>query len=221
MGIAFGIGQLLVAADNGSSLAKPENLASGNHGTVTTNGWYTFEWVFRNNTNVLAVDCNLRAADGTLLWSQTLSSPSDTIPDNVGGNHYLWFTYLAVDKLAIDNTVLERTVPVTTDIASGSAFHLGTNTVMCTATDACGNIATNSFTVTVTDSGRPTLSMLSCADGKATIEVRWVTGYPVVIEASSDLVHWAPVYNDVAPCTWVDTNAGAAGCRFYRAVSGQ
>ena len=36
---------------------------------------------------------------------------------------------------------------------SGSLFQIGTTTVTCTATDSAGNVATNSFTVTVNYSG--------------------------------------------------------------------
>ena len=39
--------------------------------------------------------------------------------------------------------------PVTGTPASGSVFPLGTTVVTCTATDACGNVGTGSFTVTV------------------------------------------------------------------------
>jgi hypothetical protein len=41
---------------------------------------------------------------------------------------------------------------------SGSTFQKGTNTVMCTATDACGNTSACSFTVTVTDTQNPTIT---------------------------------------------------------------
>jgi hypothetical protein len=48
---------------------------------------------------------------------------------------------------AIDN--VDGPVPVTCDPASGSVFLPGTTTVDCTASDAHGNVATASFTVTV------------------------------------------------------------------------
>ena len=119
---------------------------------------YTFEWVFRNNANVLAVDMNVRDTSGTVLFAQTLSSPGDLINPVVGGNRYLWFTFVNADKLALDNTVLERFVQVLTDLASGSVFPVGTNTVVCTATDACGNSALTNFIITVNDTERPTIT---------------------------------------------------------------
>jgi hypothetical protein len=42
---------------------------------------------------------------------------------------------------------------------SGSVFAMGTTTVVCTASDAAGNRATSSFTVTVTDREKPVLMM--------------------------------------------------------------
>jgi autotransporter-associated beta strand protein len=146
---------LLVAADNNSNFAKREDLATINHYEVTASGWYTFEWVFRNNAGVLAVDCNLRDATGALLFTETRSDPGDLIPSVAGGHRYMWFTFVTPDRLPIDNTILERNVPVGTSIASGSAFSVGTSTVSCTATDACGNITNTSFTVTVNDTEPP------------------------------------------------------------------
>ena len=42
---------------------------------------------------------------------------------------------------------------------SGSTFPLGVTTVSCTATDASGNSATGSFTITVVDTTAPTLTL--------------------------------------------------------------
>jgi hypothetical protein len=42
---------------------------------------------------------------------------------------------------------------------SGSAFAMGTTTVVCTASDAAGNRATSSFTVTVADREKPVLTV--------------------------------------------------------------
>ncbi len=123
----------MVAADNESN-DKPQPRYGDlrtfpNHAEITNSGWYTFEWQFRNTNGVLAVDLNVRDTNSALLFSQTLSSPSDVI-SNVGGNpYYMWFTFLSVDKLPIDNTIFERNETVSSVLASGSTCNVGTTTV--------------------------------------------------------------------------------------------
>ena len=62
------------------------------------------------------------------------------------------FTATAVD-------LVDGPVPVSCSPASGATFRLGTTTVRCSATDADGNRATGSFTVTVVDTTPPTLNL--------------------------------------------------------------
>ena len=56
---------------------------------------------------------------------------------------------------------------------SGSAFSLGTTTVNCSVTDAGGNTVSGSFTVTVTDTTAPSVSITSGPSG--TVNVRDAT----------------------------------------------
>jgi hypothetical protein len=69
---------------------------------------------------------------------------SDIIAEATGKNGAV-VTY--IQPTAIDN--LDGVVSVTCTPASGSTFGVGTTTVNCSATDAHGNTATGSFTVTV------------------------------------------------------------------------
>lgn len=62
---------------------------------------------------------------------------------------------------AIDN--VDGAVPVTLSPASGSTFPLGTTTVTATATDAAGNAAAGSFTVTVVDTTAPVFASLTAS----------------------------------------------------------
>ncbi len=62
---------------------------------------------------------------------------------------------------AIDN--VDGTVPVTLSPASGSTFPLGTTTVNASATDAAGNAATGSFTITVVDTTAPVFASLTAS----------------------------------------------------------
>lgn len=56
---------------------------------------------------------------------------------------------------ATDN--IDGSVPVSCSPASGTTFALGNTNVTCTATDAAGNTATTSFTVTVRDTAGPVI----------------------------------------------------------------
>ncbi|MGI2336902.1 MAG: HYR domain-containing protein, partial [Dehalogenimonas sp.] len=151
-------GEILVAGSNNSNFARRNDLATLNHFTITTSGWYIFEFVFRDNTGALAVDLNLLDAGGTVLWTETRTNPTDLIASVVGGNRYLWFTFIAVEHLAIDNTSIERKATVTSDFASGYAFPVGTTTVTYTATDACGNATSCNFDVIVNDTELPVIT---------------------------------------------------------------
>jgi len=125
-------GTIDVAADNNSNFTRVTNLPTyPNHATITSSGWYTFEWNFRNVGGVLAVEMIMRDAGGAQLFSETRSDPSDLIPTVVGGNRYMWFTFLEVAHLAIDNTSLIRNTVVACTPPSGSTFsNAGSHTVV-------------------------------------------------------------------------------------------
>jgi hypothetical protein len=141
---------VLIGGSNNTNFAVRQDLDTlANFYEITTSGWYTFEWNFRDNGGVLAVDLILRDAFGTQLFIETRQDNSDLIASIVGGNRYMWFTFIAADKLAIDNTSLIRNVSVVCALPSGSVFATGVNTVTCTATDACGNESECEFDITV------------------------------------------------------------------------
>ncbi|MEM9885875.1 MAG: right-handed parallel beta-helix repeat-containing protein [Bacteroidota bacterium] len=153
-------GHILVGGSNNSGFTRRNDLASINNFEITTTGWYTFEWIFRDDAGVLAVDLNLRDNTGALLFTETRSTPADDIATTVGGNRYTWFTFLEVEELAIDNHTLGRNLAVTCSangntVNSGDVFDVGTTTVTCMATDACGNEVDCSFDITVNDTEKP------------------------------------------------------------------
>lgn len=84
--------------------------------------------------------------------------PVLTIPDNivVSTDAGQCSAAVAFAVSASDNC---PTVESSTDIASGTAFPKGTTTVTATATDAAGNMVSDTFTVTVNDTEDPVLTV--------------------------------------------------------------
>ncbi len=142
-------GNVLIAGSNNTNFTRRNDLAGLNNYEITTSGWYTFEWVFRDSAGALAVDLNLLDAGGNHLWTETRYNAGDDIASTAGGNRYMWFTFLEVENLHIDNTSMIRDVMVSCSIASGDTLGVGTTAVSCSASDACGNVASCSFDVNV------------------------------------------------------------------------
>ena len=114
------------------------------------------------------VNCTASDSHGNNGSAQFTVSVVDTTPptlSNIPGN-------ISVAATGPGGTVVNWTAPTATDTvdgsptvscspASGSTFGLGPTTVSCTASDSSGNTsAAQKFTVTVTDSVKPTLSGL-------------------------------------------------------------
>lgn len=194
---------IVVAASLTTNGQRRNDLLSGAYYIVTNSAWYTFEAVFKDDgSGVLAVAMNLRDSSGGLLWTTTLSNPADLIASVVGGNYALWFDYIAVNQLPIDNTLLERNLAVACNIPSGTAFPVGTTTVTCTATDACGNSASTNFTVTVNDTEPPAVTC------PATVI------QPNTPGLCSAVVTFAPVATDNCPGSVTVTTTPASGSVF-------
>lgn len=105
-------GDLLVGGSNNTNFNVREDLETINHHVVTEAGWYTLQHVARDDAGILTVDMNLLDADGTVLWTETRSDEDDTIPAEVGGNGYAWFTVIDVDGgVEADNHELHLLLP--------------------------------------------------------------------------------------------------------------
>ncbi|MDF1697136.1 MAG: right-handed parallel beta-helix repeat-containing protein [Saprospiraceae bacterium] len=150
-------GNILVGGSNNTNFSRREDIATLNHYTITSTGWYTFEFVYRDaGDGSLAVDLNLLDAAGNSLWTETRNTPSDVIATEIGGNRYMWFTFIATDNLAIDNTTRANTLFATASPVSGSSFPVGSTTVTVTSDiDECGVAATCTFEVIVNDTEQP------------------------------------------------------------------
>lgn len=107
-------GELYVGGSNNTNFAAREDLESINHFTVTEAGWYTLQHVFYENAGALAVDLNLLDDTGTVVFTETRFNAADTIPAEVGGNRYAWFTIVNVPGgLAVDEHQLILDLPDT------------------------------------------------------------------------------------------------------------
>ena len=93
-----------------------------------------------------------------------LAAPADTTPPvlSLPADKSVEATSSAGANVAYTATASDDVDPsptVTCKPPSGSMFPLGATTVTCTATDASGNSATGSFTITVVDTTAPTLTL--------------------------------------------------------------
>lgn len=120
-------GNLLIAGSNNTNFNPREDLENiSNHYVIANSGWYTLRHTFKNVAGVLAVDLQLVDSNNNVLWTETRTNAQDTIPDQVGGNRYAWFTAMSAGlNLAIDNhklTIITRSAEITsptTDVYPG------------------------------------------------------------------------------------------------------
>ena len=97
---------------------------------------------------------------GPDVTSPVLSLPEDITKEAEGPNGATvsWSAPTATDDVDVS-------VTVNCDKTSGDTFPLGITTVTCSATDAAGNTASDSFAVTVQDATPPTLSVSHTPNG--------------------------------------------------------
>ncbi|NJD57044.1 MAG: HYR domain-containing protein [Nitrospirae bacterium] len=130
------------------------------------------------NNKAIATTFAVHVVDTT---PPALSLPSPITAEATGpSGAAVSFTVTAVD-------LVSGNVTVTCTPASGSTFALGTTTVKCNASDAAGNIANGSFTVTVVDTTPPTISSVPA---NITAEATGPSGAPVTYTnpTATDLV---------------------------------
>ena len=93
---------------------------------------------------------------------QDTTPPALSLPTNVTAEATS-ASGAVVPFTATADDLVSGSVPVTVTPASGSTFALGTTTVTASATDAAGNTATGTFTVTVRDTTAPAIERLAAS----------------------------------------------------------
>lgn len=80
-----------------------------------------------------------------------LSVPANIVASTSGTTATVTYQVTATDNVGVTALACTSTAPGVTsgDLTKGGSFPKGTSTVACTATDAAGNVAAKSFTVTV------------------------------------------------------------------------
>jgi HYR domain len=161
------------------------------------------------------------AADTT---PPVLSLPADKTVEATGPTGaVVSFTATATDDVDPSPTV-SCTPP------SGSIFPLGKTTVSCTATDASGNSATGSFTITVVDTTPPTLTLpankVVDATGPRGAAVSYTVAATDTVDASPAVICSPPsgsvfaIGTTTVRCTATDASGNAATATFTVHVEG-
>jgi len=206
-------GRILIGSSNTTNFAVRGDLATGPHYVVASSGWYTFQWVYRDaGDGTLAVDTNLLAMAGNMLWTRTLNNPTDLIATQIGGNRYLWFLFLESDRVAIDNSRINSGIR---EASFGSTPVAGTT--LNTGSAAVGS-PTAGTNLLLRSLGTLRLEVCSCTiSGPAAADFSVAT-CPAIIEPNSTLnlaIGCTPSASGVRNANLVIvTNDSAAGSNF-------
>ena len=144
------------------------------------------------------------ATSTTLATVRDTVAPAITVPANTtieatsaaGAAH----TYVASATDVVDGAVATTCAP-----ASGSTFPFGATTVTCMATDSHANHATKTFTVTVTDTTAPVITV----PANATVEATGSTGATFTYTASATDTLDGPITPTCAPASGSPFSFGA------------
>jgi O-glycosyl hydrolase len=182
-----------------------------------------------NTVTCTATDSHANVATKTFTVTVAdTTAPVITVPANTSveatGPTGAGFIYTASAVDAFDGGVAVTCTP-----ASGSTFPFGANTVTCTGTDAHTNVATKTFTVTVTDTTAPVITV----PANATVEATGPTGAAhTYVVSGTDLfdgsvaVSCTPASGSTFPfgantvtCTATDSHANVATKTFTVTVA--
>jgi hypothetical protein len=138
-------------------------------------------------------------------------------------------TAIAFTPSAMD--IVDGSLPVACDHASGETFGLGTTTVACSATDAAGNPASGSFKVTIVDTTAPSLTGMPSNQSLTTANPAGATltyampGATDTVDATPDVAcapasgAAIPVGDTTVTCTATDNTGNTASAAFTVSVA--
>ncbi len=102
---------------------------------------------------------------------------------------------------------------------------IGTTSITVTVNNG-NDIVEKNFTVTILAKGSTpppaipaTLTPATHAEGQFALTVSGSTDHEYIIQASTNMVDWVPVWTNTPPFTYTDFNAGQFNQRFYRSIS--
>ena len=205
----------ITATDNGQSITPSCTPASG---TEFTLGVTTVECT--------ATDSSGNAASETF----TVTVIDDTAPTISGTTDRTATLSRNSDKVAVTYTITatdnyDQSVTVECDPASGHLFPLRETEVTCTATDSSGNVATETFTVTVSDTTLPTFSATpdrttTLPSYSNTVQVNYIitatdnSGETIIVECNPAPGHLFSLGVTTVTCTAEDSSGNEATATF-------
>jgi uncharacterized repeat protein (TIGR01451 family) len=164
------------------------------------------------STNVYVTDTLPVPGTGVTLASSTATAGSVSIT----GDTLTW---------TVGNLAVNAGAGLTLNFyANSAAFGLYTNTAQVNATTTDPNPDDNTSAATLLISGSATPPQLTAGyttgTGAFHLSVTGVTGQSAIIQASTNLVSWFPVYTNVIPFNFTNFDSTNYLMRFYRVVVG-
>ena len=213
---------------NEASYAVPRNVGNGSNATTT------------NTPPTLNIIANLAINENAGEQTVNLSGISSGI---VSGKQKLKITAASSDHALIPAPKVKYTSvnPTGTLTFAPKKNATGTATITVTANNGekTDNLATQTFIVTILAPSTPlaaiktvgqdtmpsdtmspmvTLALAAHVNGQFTLTVSGSSDQECIIQASTNLVNWVPVWTNRPPFTYTDANAGQFNQRFYRSI---
>ena len=216
-------------------------------GGTNYNGWYVTLTTanpvgFAADNQLYINSTNVSVTPGSS-WTTTLSvtnyGPSDStnvvvadiMPVPTGVSLLSSSSSLPSSSIAVFGTTLRWTIPALPNATGGTltlnfladqaGIYTNSATVSASTPDPNPDDNSVSVVVTVAVSTPPVITpLLTLGGGGFQLSVTNDPGATIIIQASTNLVNWVPVFTNVAPFTFTNFDMTTYSKRFYRAVVG-